>query len=87
MKKTIRKPLEKIVHGVLFSSSTITSLAVIFIIIFLFKEGIGLFSSKPIEQGYFIAVNSKNPVKKLSAEQIDMIFNQECNQLEKIRRQ
>ncbi len=71
-------------HGILFSSSTITSIAVIFIIIFLFKEGIGLFSSKPIEPGYFIAVNSNNPVKKLSAEQIDMIFNQDITNWKKL---
>ncbi len=83
MRKAVRKPLEKIVHGVLFSSSTITSIAVIFIIIFLFREGIGLFSSKPIEKGYFIAVNKDNPVKKLTAEQIDLIFNQDVTNWKK----
>ena len=47
-----RKLWEKFVEGVLFSSSTITSLTVILIIIFLFREGIGLFSSKPVDKGY-----------------------------------
>ncbi len=84
MKKSVRKPLEKIVHGVLFSSSTITSIAVIFIIIFLFREGIGLFSSKPIEPGTFLAVNAGNPVKRLTAEQIDMIFNQDVTNWKKL---
>ncbi len=77
MKRKYRKSIEKIIEGVLFSSSTITSITVIFIIIFLFQEGIGLFWNKPIEKGYFIAVNKDNPVKKLSAAQIDLIFNQD----------
>lgn len=82
--KAHRKKLEKIVQGVLFSSSTVTSITVVFIIIFLFKEGIGLFSSKPIERGYFIAVNTNNPIKNLSAEQIDLIFNQDITNWGKI---
>jgi len=82
--KANRKRIEKIVQGVLFSSSTVTSITVIFIIIFLFKEGIGLFSSKPIEPGYFIAVNENNPAKTLSAEQIDLIFNQDITNWSKV---
>ncbi len=54
-----------------------TSLAVFFIIFFLFREGIGLFRHKPIEKGYFIAVSNSNPVKNLSPQQIDLIFNQD----------
>lgn len=77
MRKPYKKNLEKVIHGVLFSSSTVTSIIVIFIIIFLFREGIGLFTSKPTEPGTFIAVNGNNPVKKLTAEQLDLIFNQD----------
>lgn len=84
VRKPYKKQLEKIIHGVLFSSSTITSIIVIFIIIFLFREGIGLFSSKPIEPGFFIAVNKDNPVKSLSAEQIDLIFNQDVTNWSKV---
>ncbi|MDP4207718.1 MAG: phosphate ABC transporter permease subunit PstC [Bacteroidota bacterium] len=82
--KPYRKTIEKIVEGVLFSSSTVTSITVIFIIIFLFNEGIGLFRSKPVEPGYFLAVNKENPVKKLSAEQIDLIFNQDVTNWKKL---
>jgi phosphate transport system permease protein len=78
-----RKLIEKIVEGVLFSSSTVTSLTVVVIIVFLFSEGIGLFTSKPIEKGYFLAVNKENPVKKLSPELIDQIFNQDITNWEK----
>jgi len=79
-----RKTVEKIIQGVLFSSSTVTSITVIFIIIFLFSEGIGLFTSKPIEKGYFLAVNKNNSIHKLSAEQIDLIFNQDITNWSKV---
>jgi len=82
--KAQRKTIEKIIQGVLFSSSTVTSITVIFIIIFLFTEGIGLFNSKPIEKGYFLAVNKNNPVKKLTAGQIDLIFNQDVTNWTKV---
>jgi phosphate transport system permease protein len=68
---------EKIVQGVLFSSSTVTSLTVILIIIFLFREGIVLFQSKPVDKGYVFALNAENPVRRLSAKQLKDIFNQD----------
>ncbi len=68
---------EKIVEGILFSSSTITSLTVILIIVFLFREGIGLFQSKPVSKGYVFALNVNNPVRELSAKQLKDIFNQD----------
>ena len=80
----IRKYGEKLVIGVLFSSSTITSLTVILIIIFLFKEGLGLFNSKPVEKNYVFAVNNDNPVKEISAGQLKDIFNQDITNWESI---
>jgi phosphate transport system permease protein len=70
-----RRYWEKFVEGILFSSSTVTSLTVILIIIFLFREGIGLFSHKPVDKGYVFALNINNPVKELSAKQLKDIFN------------
>jgi phosphate transport system permease protein len=78
------KIFEKVVEGVLFSSSTLTSFAVFFIIFFLFKEGVGLFQNKPIEKGYFLAVSKMNQVNKLSGEQIDLIFNQDITNWNKV---
>jgi phosphate transport system permease protein len=72
-----RKYTEKFIEGILFSSSTVTSLTVILIIIFLFREGIGLFQRKPIEKGYVFALNINNPVKELSSRQLKDIFNQD----------
>lgn len=72
-----RKIWEKLAEGVLFSSSTVTSLTVILIILFLFREGVGLFNSKPVDKGYVFALNAENPVKALSAKQLKDIFNQD----------
>ncbi len=57
-------------------SSAVTSLTVLLIVIFLFKEGISLFGKKSLEEGYVIAVNKSNTVNNLSAEQIKNIFDQ-----------
>ncbi len=73
----IRRYWEKVAVGVLFSSSTVTSLTVILIIVFLFKEGLGLFNSKPVEKDYVFAVNGENPVREISAAQLKDIFNQD----------
>ncbi|HET9570767.1 MAG TPA: phosphate ABC transporter permease subunit PstC [Bacteroidales bacterium] len=71
----MRKIVEKFTEGILFSSSTVTTIAVLFIVYFLFKSGIGLFTESPVEQGYSLAVNSSNPVNALNAQQIKAIFN------------
>ena len=76
-KRYFKKVFEKIIEGVLMLSSSITSITVLLIIVFLFREGLGLFGKSPVEEGTFLAVNKTNPVKKLSAEQIKHIFDQE----------
>lgn len=75
--KKFRKVIEKFIEGVLFSSSTITSLTVILIIVFLFREGIGLFHSSPLEKSFVIEVSKQNPVQELNATQVKAIFNQD----------
>ena len=72
---TLRKIIEKFSEGILFTSSTVTTVAVLFIVIFLFKSGISLFSTSPIEDGYSLALNADNPVKKLTSRQVKDIFN------------
>jgi len=73
--KRFKKQLEKFIEGVLFTSSTVTVITVLFIILFLFKEGLGIFNSSPIEQHYCIFVNGNNPVKEIKSRQIRDIFN------------
>ncbi len=75
MKRKRLKIFEKAFGVVLFSSSTVTSLTVLFIIIFLFNEGIGLFNSTPVEQKYKFIVSNDNTVKELTSKQLKDIFN------------
>ncbi len=71
----LRKTTEKFVEGILFSSSTVTTVAVLFIVFFLFKSGISLFGDSPIEESYTISISANNPIQKLSAKDIKDIFN------------
>lgn len=70
-----KKIVEKFIEGILFSSSTVTTITVLFIIYFLFSSGIGLFYDKPVEKDYLLSLNASNPVKNLSSRQIKDIFN------------
>jgi len=72
-----RRFYEKIVTGILFSSSTITSLTVILIIVFLFGQGIGLLNSTPTEKDYIIAISRQNTVAAITSNELADIFNQD----------
>lgn len=65
---------------VLTASGSITSLAIILIIIFLFKEGFGLFNSPSVEKGYTLCVHASNPVEELNPQQIKQVFDGEITQ-------
>jgi phosphate transport system permease protein len=75
LKTNFRKFKERIIEGLLMLSGTITSLTVVLIVLFLFSEGIGIFNSKPIEEGYSLVINKSNSVGKLSPHQIKDIFD------------
>jgi len=77
-----KKLLEKIIEGILALSGSITSLAVILIVIFLFKEGLGLFNRSPIADGFALVVNKSNPINSLDAKTIKKIFDQEITNWE-----
>ena len=74
--KRFRNIWEKVVEGIIKLSGAISSITVLLIVIFLFKEGIGLFGSQTTEEGYVIAVHRSNPVKELAAEQLKNIYDQ-----------
>ncbi|HRG59897.1 MAG TPA: phosphate ABC transporter permease subunit PstC [Bacteroidia bacterium] len=67
---------EKIIESLLFISGAVTSVTVVFIVLFLFSEGLGVFMKKPIEEGSVIAINKNNIVNEISAEQIKNIYDQ-----------
>lgn len=75
----MRKIIEKIIEKVLTISGAITTLVILLIVIFLFREGIGFFQSQEIEKGYAICVNTNNPISQLNSYQIKEIFDYEIS--------
>jgi phosphate transport system permease protein len=75
--RKLRKILERVIEYVLTASGAVTSIAILLIVVFLFREGLGLFKSPVVEKGYALFANSSNPVRSLSPQQIKEIFDQE----------
>lgn len=73
----LRKATTKVIEGLIFLCGTISSLIVLLIVFFLFKEGLGIFQTTPIEEGYIVVVNTNNPVSELAPDQFKNIFDQE----------
>ena len=71
----MKRFLEKLVEGALLISGSVTSITILLIVLFLFKEASGLFNSPVIEEGYVLGLNKENPVKHLSSYQIKEIFD------------
>ncbi len=71
----MKKFIDKLIEGLLKLSGTVTGITVLLIIVFLFKEGSGLFQSSTVEKGYTLLVNSENPIDKLSPEELKHIFD------------
>lgn len=65
--------------GVLATSSFITSITVILIITFLFKEGVNVFRKSLLEDGYVLTVNKNNPVSEIAPVDIKNIFDQKIH--------
>jgi phosphate transport system permease protein len=71
----MKKFFEKLIEGMLFLSGSVTSLVFVLIVLFLFREGWGLFNQTPIEKGSVLAINKSNPVRELTPVQIKNIFD------------
>ncbi len=80
----MKKFFEKIVEGALLVSGSVSSFAILLIVLFLFKEAGGLFNSPAVEEGYVLAVNGQNPVEHLSPEQIMDIFDSEITRWDEL---
>ena len=76
MKTNLKQIKEKIIESILMLSSVTTSITVILIVFFLFIEGAGVFSRKPIDDGFLLAVQATNPVTKLSPAQVKDVYDQ-----------
>ncbi|MDR0798827.1 MAG: phosphate ABC transporter permease subunit PstC [Dysgonamonadaceae bacterium] len=73
----MRKFFEKIIEFILTISGATTSIVILLIVVFLFKEGSGFFTHPEIENGYALCVNAGNPVNRLTPFQIKEIFDYE----------
>lgn len=76
MNRRFRRIVELIAEKVLMVSGGVTSVTIILIVFFLFKEGMGLFGSPVVEQGYVVTVNAGNPVRNISPVELKDIFDQ-----------
>ena len=73
----LKKIINKIIEGFIKTSGWVSSIIVLLIIIFLFKEASGLFNKTPLEEGYILVVNKKNPIDKLNPDQLKNIFDRD----------
>lgn len=73
----IKKFINKLIEGILMLSSTVTTLTVLLIIVFLFSEGISVFKESPLEGDNIIVLNHQNKVNHISSTDIKDIFDQE----------
>lgn len=77
MRYEIKKRGRRLIEAGIKLTGSLSSLIVILIVIFLFKEGLGLFGNSTVENGYVIAVYRDNPLPSLNSEQILGIFDGE----------
>lgn len=77
MRYEIKKRGRSLIEAGIKLTGSLSSLIVILIVIFLFKEGLGLFGNSTVENGYLIAVHRDNPLSSLNSEQILGIFDGE----------
>ncbi|MCL2328737.1 MAG: phosphate ABC transporter permease subunit PstC [Bacteroidetes bacterium] len=80
----MKQIIERIIESMLTVSGAITSIVILLIIVFLFKEGFGLFSSPTVEKGYSLYTNSKNGVNELGAFDIKHIFDEKITNWSKL---
>jgi phosphate transport system permease protein len=68
---------EQVARAALTLSGSITSLAILLITVFLFKEGFGLFDAPSVESGYALCVHASNATEQLTPMQVRQIFDGE----------
>lgn len=82
--KRIKRFVEKFLEGLLLISSSVSTLTILLIIIFLFREGFSLFNTSPIENNNVIVVNRTNNVEQLTALELKDIFDQHITHWDKV---
>ncbi|MBK9272121.1 MAG: phosphate ABC transporter permease subunit PstC [Saprospiraceae bacterium] len=71
----MQRTLEKGVEILIKTCGYFTSVVVILIVIFLFKEGISFIGSSPVEEGFSIIVSKSNSLQSITSQQAKNIFD------------
>lgn len=82
--KRLRRISERIIEALFTVSGAITTIVILLIVVFLFREGLGLFKSPAVENGYSLCVNSANGVTYLDPTQIKEIFDGEITDWQEV---
>ncbi|MDL2319525.1 phosphate ABC transporter permease subunit PstC [Alistipes sp. OttesenSCG-928-B03] len=75
----MRRIIEKLIESILTVSGAVTTIVILLIVVFLFREGLGLFRNPAVEKGYVLCVNSANRVAHLNPVQIKEVFDGEID--------
>lgn len=75
--KRIRRIFDRLTEGLLTASGAVTTIVILLIVVFLFREGFGLFKSPAVEKGYSICVDGGNGITQLGPVEIKDIFDYE----------
>lgn len=71
----LRKIFDRMLRLLITGSGYVTSLAILLIILFLFRDSFRLFQKPVVEPGYQLVIHQNNPVRKLSPAQVMKIFD------------
>lgn len=82
--KRLRRIIEKLIESILTVSGAVTTVTILLIVVFLFREGLGLFNSPAVENGYSLCVNTANRVTHLGPYQIKEIFDYEIENWDEV---
>lgn len=80
----MKKIFSKFIEALLFISSTVTTITVLLIVVYLFREGSKVFNQSPLEGDEIVAVHPVNPVDHLTGEQIKDIFDRKVTHWDSI---
>jgi phosphate transport system permease protein len=80
----MRRFIEKIVENILRLSGAITTIIILLMVVFLFKEGFGLFKSPAVEKGHVLCVHASNRIDYLNTKEIKSIFDDEIKNWNKL---
>ncbi|MDR0766580.1 MAG: phosphate ABC transporter permease subunit PstC [Odoribacteraceae bacterium] len=82
--KWSRRFVERIIEGLFTLSGGVTSLIILLVVLFLFREGAGLFTSPSLEKGYTLCVHASNLTGEIDAREVKRIFDGEITRWEEV---